>query len=512
MPRLEVTIGSDRFHTETAWVNHTSRPTEIDTPTFTGRVLVLVKDFSGVTPDNSPPKRDSPYFEGRSRRFGILIEGKWKRQQGVEPYSGDEIQFGSDFDYLPDSFPMGPFNLGMKISHKIDPATYYEFHPPHGRPYIMSPYVACMNTFCAYPAPDALARAVVLSRSDAEEDSTHTFVPTEEKSGKKWVEREHWSFLGLRGDPKVDAFLASHSNLLPPAAATTTSTANTAPANVASSLGPPPVTRRPELGKKQSSLILGTAGRSHVQRSDSPPTDADGANTNASGDPSGFWGAPVYRSDATPAGSQPASGTSTPVSGAGEPPKKKKSGSRFSLSSLVHALDTSTTTPEVPSTSKDHLLTPDQLASAIEPGRGRAQSISAQYQPNPAVEKELGPWRFADEEVDATEDTNFIFLDPDHPRTVPQRRKHFCSENGKYRKEFTYDPDCIYTASFFTPFCDLNTFDLKMGPISINVAPYFTKMPIRYTLRSTRMVPRPGGTPGPMEEEVFATIAFRLVD
>lgn len=110
------------------------------------------------------------------------------------------------------------------------------------------------------------------------------------------------------------------------------------------------------------------------------------------------------------------------------------------------------------------------------------------------------------------QDTNFIFLEPDRPRTVPQRRKHFCAENGKHRKSFEYDPDCIYTASFFTPFCDLNTLDLKMGPISINVAPYFTKMPIRYTLRSTRMVPRPDGTPGPMEEEVFATISFRLVD
>lgn len=107
MPRLEVTIGPDRFHTEVAWVNCTSRPTEIDTPNFTGRVLVLVRDFAGVTPDDSPPKRNAAYFEGRTRRFGILIEGKWKHQPGVQPYTGDEIQFGSDFDYLPDSFPMG---------------------------------------------------------------------------------------------------------------------------------------------------------------------------------------------------------------------------------------------------------------------------------------------------------------------------------------------------------------------------------------------------------------------
>lgn len=238
------------------------------------------------------------------------------------------------------------------------------------------------------------------------------------------------------------------------------------------------------------------------------------------------------------------SGTATPTSSsATDTPKKKKSGSRFSLSSLMHALDTSSSSSSTStqSVNNDHLVAPHLLANANEPGgRGRAQSVSAQYQPNPSVQRGLGPWRFADEEIDATEvsfrepnrggfcrgkghtpltvcptaaqDTNFVFLDPDHPRTVPQRRKHFCSENGKHRKEFTYDPDCIYTASFFTPFCDLNTLDLKMGPISINVAPYFTKMPIRYTLRSTRMAPRPDGSAGPLEEEVFATIGFRLVD
>lgn len=107
MPRLEVRVGSDRFHTEVAWVNHTSRPTEIDTPLFAGRVLVLVRNFDGVTPDGSPPKRDAKYFEGRSRKFAILIEGRFKQREGVPLYTGDEVQFGSDFDYLPASFPMG---------------------------------------------------------------------------------------------------------------------------------------------------------------------------------------------------------------------------------------------------------------------------------------------------------------------------------------------------------------------------------------------------------------------
>lgn len=53
---------------------------------------------------------------------------------------------------------------------------------------------------------------------------------------------------------------------------------------------------------------------------------------------------------------------------------------------------------------------------------------------------------------------------------------------------------------------DFNTFDLAIGPVHMNIAKYFTDMPVRYTLRSSRLVP------GTNEEEVFVTIAFRLVD
>lgn len=51
----------------------------------------------------------------------------------------------------------------------------------------------------------------------------------------------------------------------------------------------------------------------------------------------------------------------------------------------------------------------------------------------------------------------------------------------------------------------------SMGPVRMSIAKYFTDMPIRYTLRSTRMAPRPDGKEG-QEEECFVTIAFELVD
>lgn len=209
--------------------------------------------------------------------------------------------------------------------------------------------------------------------------------------------------------------------------------------------------------------MLGTVPKSAPHegtpvRSESPPA----METNGENGGKGLWGAPVFKQD----DSRQGSGSSTPSADipSSQPPKKKKSGSKFSLSSLMGALDVSGSS--TPKTEHDHLLMADQLASPVD-GRKRAQSVGMQYAPKPEVEKALGKWRFADEEIDVAEvrplpipfepdasaasadvedvrnaqDTNFVFLDPDHPRSIAQRRKHFCVDNGKHRKEFVYDPD-----------------------------------------------------------------------
>jgi hypothetical protein len=56
---------------------------------------------------------------------------------------------------------------------------------------------------------------------------------------------------------------------------------------------------------------------------------------------------------------------------------------------------------------------------------------------------------------------------------------------------------------------DFNTFDLSIGPVKINVAKVFGDMPVRYTLRSTRIDARNSTEE---EEEIFVTISFELVD
>lgn len=66
-----------------------------------------------------------------------------------------------------------------------------------------------------------------------------------------------------------------------------------------------------------------------------------------------------------------------------------------------------------------------------------------------------------------------------------------------------------------------------MGPVNLNISQYFQSQPVRYTLRSTRLVTPPsssssassasdggggGGGEGEREEEVFATVSFQMVD
>ncbi|GAA5828838.1 hypothetical protein JCM3766R1_003837 [Sporobolomyces carnicolor] len=512
MPRLQVKIGPNRFETSVAHVNHSDKPTEIDTPYFAGRVLVLVKDFQGVTPDGSAPKANNQFFDSRSRKFAIFIEGKFKRRDGVAPYNGDEVEFGSDFDYLPDSFPRAPLDAGLKVAKWIDPAMHYEMGE---KPYIMSPYSAAVNTLCAYPAPSGLSRAVVLAVHDGNhphqdgEEQEVSLVPTGslDDAKRKWSSAPPiWRFLGLRGDPKVEKFIADHQELQ-------TTSNNSSPSGSMSSAGAskPP---RPQFSHRPSSLALGTAPATGSRGSLDIPATIDSERSSHDSSPVLSNDRQRASSPSRMNGSSAAtSGTSTPTSSLSQPKPKKKS--KFSLSGLMGALDVSGSSSR--SESHEHLLTPEQVLQAENATIARQQANDASYQPNPNVEKELGPWRFADESVDPAEATDFVFLDPDHPKSVAQRRKHFCAAGGEYRREFTYDPDTIYTTSFFAPFCDLNTLDLKIGPVKMNIAGFIGSgdlMPIRYTLRSTRRGPSPdpSAAAGTEESEGFCTIEFKLVE
>ncbi|KAH9811925.1 hypothetical protein DFH28DRAFT_426680 [Melampsora americana] len=229
--KLRISIGSHRDKVQIAHVNDSSKPTIIDSDLFVGRVLVKIKDFDGITPDGSTPIRDHVYFDGRSRKFDIQIEGRFKRRENVPLYTGEEIHFGSDFDHLVE-FPKSAFNAGMRVARWIDPNTFYDLSPISGRPFIMSPYLACMNTLCAWPSPSRMSDALVClrqsDRGDDEqaEDEVDDMVPMEQVDradigkavGSKKIGRHtkrYWRFIGLKGDgDRIDAFLEKNKELL----------------------------------------------------------------------------------------------------------------------------------------------------------------------------------------------------------------------------------------------------------------------------------------------------------
>ncbi|BFZ57255.1 hypothetical protein PYCC9005_004306 [Savitreella phatthalungensis] len=200
--RLRVRIGTNPDDMQTAWVNVEDRPTEIDSEFWVGRVFVRVRDFDGFTPDGSPPQAHSPYFDGRNRRFHIQAEGRFKKA-----YDGDSVWFGTQFDHMIKNFPETLFNTGMRIARYIDPAVFYDKNA--ARPFIMSPFLACVNTLSAWPAPHRAHDAVLTlengnAMTESDDEHVEDDVPRAEteQSGKSTKTKpiRYWSFVGFRED------------------------------------------------------------------------------------------------------------------------------------------------------------------------------------------------------------------------------------------------------------------------------------------------------------------------
>lgn len=584
MPRLKVQVGSDRFHMEDCRLNDTEHPHEIETEHFVGRVLVRILDAPGAKPGE--PGRE--YFEGRSRKFCIQIEGRFKQR-----LSGNDVLFGTDFDRFVD-FPKAPFNAGMRVAKYIDPCTFYELHPDSGRPYIMSPYIACMNTFCAWPAPSRAHDAVVVLRHthrgttpdssrpgtpiiDPEKSNNNPqnalvasphgsgdedegdIVPRESldrsrsmseknaaaKKKKGWfggfggngnaakeerVLKKYWRFVGFKDEPRVRALLEAHHAKLNEGSRQ----AEQGEGNVAETHA---VARQGSVGSVGSGDVrhgaggrmlsfLGTGKRAEHDRTPDrahTPNHGDageempispqvgsgrfsdlGANDIAAAPPADLnddgpelvapkpklgVAAPLDESD-THIAAAPA-----PAPSATAP--QPSGGSKQADMPKLERIATSVRHEMEESAKSDGLKDGDfKLADTLSHTH-ISRSNSAQGNSSSPLDDQLGPWRFADPATDMIEDNAFIFTTQSLP--VPRRRKHFASE--KNRLEFSYDPDVVYGASFFTDAMDFNTFNLGIGPVKLNVGKWFRDMPVRYTLRSTKD-----------EELVYATVSFQLVD
>lgn len=601
MPKLQVMFGPDRFHMEPCRLNDTQRPHEINTEHFVGRVVVRILDAPGAKEGEDGRE----YFKGepryahdcveagivgsilkchpiplsdRSRKFCIQIEGRFKKR-----WNGDEIHFGSDFDRFMD-FPRAPFNAGMKVAKYIDPCTFYEEQPPSKRPYIMSPYCACMNVLCAWPAPSRAHEAVVVLRHinkspdtspvrpatplvepekkgnahDAlvvpnssnkkgdDSDDDEDIVPREglsrsgsgkvsdtaAKSQKKmstWfggvgnvfspgykeerVLKRYWRFVGFKDEPRVRALLEAHHAKLESKGKGYLSipqrTASLDSAKSSGSTGSGAQEVQHGIAANHPTLCrLGTGVRNKLPNilTDDPGTPhlssgAVSGNISPLESPSlasqeQYFTAPEpIEQTLGVARGGPALSQSREGAAAASPPKHSSvptsapQDEKPSMPPLERI--TSAIRNEAEKSAKTDGLREEDFKLA-----GELQQKARVGEWQSQLEEELGPWRFEDPGTDMVEDNAFIFTH--ESLSVPKRRKYFA--NKEHRKKFIYHPDVVYGASFFTDAFDFNTFNLSLGPVSLNVARWFKSMPIRYTLRAVG------------EDPVFCTISFQLID
>lgn len=495
------------------------------------------------------------------------------------------MHFGTDFDRFMD-FPRAPFNAGMRVARYIDPCTFYEEKPPSGRPYIMSPYCACMNVLCAWPAPSRAHEAVVVLRhtdksgtpggklhsvsptvsnpekngdshaalivGPDDDDETGDVVPREGLSRSTSVKRQtsadvkpakkkgwlsgvgnafgggaakeervlkkYWRFVGFKDEPRVRALLeAHHAKLehhrrLPQGLSQperTDSTMSTESGTHAGDLQHGIASNHPTL-KRLGTNIRGKLSKIGWEDPETPPQRAVGEQDQdgdvsplADEEPSAKHDYFVTAPEAT--GQQiledPERRAISPAPLDTEATASANSGTKSSSSSAamppLQRISTQVRTEAEKAAASDGLRS-DDFRLADDLNRKARLSSDSHSKWSSKLDDQLGPWRFSEPGTDMVEDNAFIFTT--HSLSVPKRRKYFTSEEN--RKNFEYDPDIVYGASFFTDAFDFNTLSLSLGPVKLGLTKFFgpNGMPIRYTLRHRN------------EEPSFVTVSFQLVD
>ncbi|KAI9092358.1 hypothetical protein DFS34DRAFT_707230 [Phlyctochytrium arcticum] len=149
---LRVRVGNsyDTSTHQTASVNDEANPVLVDGEHFKGYIAVRIANFSGVVPEGNEQQKpkanpSSHYFHGRSRRYSVMIQGRFK-----EEWNGDDIIYGIEFDGKIRT-PTG-VSLAVKIAKWLDPALDVCLSGP--QPYIFSPMISAMNSMAIFP-PDA---------------------------------------------------------------------------------------------------------------------------------------------------------------------------------------------------------------------------------------------------------------------------------------------------------------------------------------------------------------------
>ncbi|RHZ72823.1 hypothetical protein Glove_238g9 [Diversispora epigaea] len=119
-------------------VNDDANPLFIDTPYFSGRICVRVKDFKGIIPPGKTRISSSPYFEGNKEQYSIQVQGRFKG----EKWTADNIIFGNDFDRKINLPSIS--RLGLKVMKWIDPCLETDIYSD--KPWAYSPLLYTVNS------------------------------------------------------------------------------------------------------------------------------------------------------------------------------------------------------------------------------------------------------------------------------------------------------------------------------------------------------------------------------
>ncbi|KAJ3370059.1 hypothetical protein HDU91_006614 [Kappamyces sp. JEL0680] len=177
---LRIRGGPDYDHLTTLQVNDESRPLYINSRDFTGYLLMRLNDFNGVnremeTPDGIPKdgtkhapiqNPTSSYFNGRNRRYSMVIQGRYKGS-----FNGDQVVFGID-----SSLPLAPIygiGVGLRICKWLDPTLEAELSG--NEPHMYAPVVSGINALAVYNA--ARDQVVGIPMSQEEKESSSEYLP-----------------------------------------------------------------------------------------------------------------------------------------------------------------------------------------------------------------------------------------------------------------------------------------------------------------------------------------------
>ncbi|KAJ3088980.1 hypothetical protein HK102_007479 [Quaeritorhiza haematococci] len=134
--KLRCRIGPSVNNLQVFNVNDDRRPHFVDSPYFTGHVVVRVKNFRGITPEGSDPIPDTDYFGTKKRLFSIQLSGRFKQE-----YTAEDVIFGAEFENKVNP-PTGAW-IAIKFANLIDPALATDIYS--NTPWLFSPMLCAMN-------------------------------------------------------------------------------------------------------------------------------------------------------------------------------------------------------------------------------------------------------------------------------------------------------------------------------------------------------------------------------